>query len=332
MKKSFITIIVGLLLMAAPALACDGPNCSASGNFDIDVSTAAGGVSADIQTIHNGLAGGIGAAGGITSGEAQGAFGSWGPFTLGSSEADLNVYSGGLTNTNAYRFQPISSMGHGIGIGSSTDTFATVGGSLEGEAHGLAYSHGNISGVAGQGSLDGSLIGDSALHGWDSEGTSFGVAAQGSIGHFYGTGCAFGHGSYELAADIDMWGLTYSESYRGIVYDNGSRTELMGTNTGAFTKINSSGYDNTNCIAHADVDGGFVAGGAIAARTVQTTNGGVAAASMNAAYIGTGKLGCTLNASATGYTNTSITTTNGYNGSIVSASSGAHVSNTSTVD
>jgi len=326
MKKLF-TFIAALSLVfclaGAPAMACDGNNCQASGNFDISTFAAGGGADCALETIPNGIAGGIGAAGGVSLGEASGSFESFLWWDLGDAGADLNSVAGGFVNTNDY---VMHDCGLFIGVGSQTDTFATTRGSLHVEAEGLAYSAGEIAGLAGQGSLNGSLIGPSPLCCWDSEGFSGGLAGQGSIGGFAGGAVTGLYGEADIEAGIDMFGNSYSESYRGINFDNGYKTEYMGTNVGASTEVTSYKGVEDHCFAVGCVDGGFMAGGFAGSLTVQKTNSGIAKASALGMYSGGGSLGCNFSGSAVGYTNTSATTLQGYSGSVMSSSAGMQVS------
>jgi len=332
MKKilTYLTAVLFVICLAgAPSLACDGPNCSASGNFDISTFAAGGGADCALETIPNGIAGGISGAGGISVGEASGQFSSFRFFrrtiTLGGAGADLNSVAGGVTNTYDYVFSP--GVGDiGIGVGSVSDSSAITAGSLHVEAWGLAESHGEIAGLAGQGSLNGSLIGPSPLCCWTSKGISTGLAGQGSLGGFIGGGIAAGLGSADVEAGIEMSGQSGSESYRAIDWFDGGKTEIMGTNVFANTVVTSYGNVDTCLIGCADVEGGFVAGGMAASLTCQKTNNGVAKATSIGVYAGAGELGCSFNGNATGYTQTTATTINGYNGSIMSSSAGMKVS------
>ena len=344
----FVVCLLGVPAMACPDNPCDGGNCHASGNFDISTFAAGGGVDCALETIPNGVAGGIGAAGGVSLGEASGSFESYKKpvyewkkvcrcgrcrwerrlvgyktVTLGNAGADLNSVAGGFVNTNDY---VMHDCGLFIGVGSQTDTFATTRGSLHVEAEGLAEAHGFIGGIAGQGSLNGSLIGPSPLCCWDSEGFSAGLAGQGSIGGFAGGAVAGLYGEADIEAGIDMFGNSYSESYRGITFDGDFKTEYMGTNVGASTEVTSYKAVDTSCLATGCIDGGFMAGGFAGALTVQKTDSGIAKASALGMYSGGGSLGCNFSGSAAGYTHTSATTLQGYSGSVMSSSAGMQVS------
>jgi len=337
MKKSiFVALFAAVMMIAAPSFACDGPNCSAEGNFDIEVGAIGGGIDADLKFIPNGAAGGIGAAGGLAGGQAEGAFESgrilWWKVPFGGAEANLEVIAGGATHTDAYAFNPNSRFEDspfdlGIGVGSETYGLARVDGDVDGNAWGLAYSEGGFAGIAGQGSLDGSVLFDSPLCFWDSKGMTYGVAGQGSVAGIVGGGVAAGLGDYEAEAGVFMQGNSISESYRGISKFEGGKTEVMGTNVGAFTSITSYGYTDRGLIGTAFVNGGYVAAGNVASKTVQFTQTGAAKATAYGAYSGAGELGCGMNASAVGYTQTRATTYDGMTGSVMSSEASMKVQN-----
>jgi hypothetical protein len=343
MKKSIIVaLFAAVMMIAAPAMAkdCNGPDCSVAGNFDVEVGAIGGGIDADLEFIPNGAAGGIGAAGGLAGGQAEGAFESFDmryfsfkdwkwhttTVTLGGAEANLGVTAGGATNTNAYDFTPEGG-NMGIGVGSETYGFGYVYGHVDGDAWGLAYSEGGFAGIAGQGSLDGSVLFDSPLCFWDSKGMTYGLAGQGSVAGIIGGGAAAGLGDYEAEAEVNMSGNSYSDSYRAINSGNNSKTETMGSNVGAFTSITSYGNADSNLIGTAFVNGGYVAAGNVASKTVQFTNTGAAKATAYGSYSGAGELGCGMKASAVGYTQTRATTYKGMTGSVMSSEASMKVQN-----
>jgi hypothetical protein len=333
MKKSIIVaLFAAIMMIAAPAMAkdCNGPDCSVAGNFDVEVGAIGGGIDADLEFIPRGAAGGIGAAGGLAGGQAEGAFESgrilWWKVPFGGAEANLEVIAGGATNTNAYDFTPKGG-DMGIGVGSETYGFGYVYGHVDGDAWGLAYSEGGFAGIAGQGSLDGSVLFDSPLCFWDSKGMTYGLAGQGSVAGIIGGGAAAGLGDYEAEAEVNMSGNSYSDSYRAINFDSGRTTEVMGSNVGAFTSITSYGNADSNLIGTAFVNGGYVAAGNVASKTVQFTQTGAAKATAYGSYSGAGELGCSMNASAVGYTQTRATTYDGMTGSVMSSSAGMKVQN-----
>jgi hypothetical protein len=337
MKKLFvITLAVTMIFAFSNAFAggdCNGqPECSAQGNFAINTFAAGGGLDLHGALITkgypvSGAAGGISAAGGIGFGEAEGEFTSFKLFrktiTLGSAGAELYSRGGGeVLIDDAGTYNP----GIGdksVGVYSHSNTVATTAGNLKVNAEGLAYSAGIIGGAAGQFSADGSIIGPSPLPQWKSVGVSGGVASQGSAGAFLGAAATGLYGNAEVDAYINMGGDTYSDSYRGI----DGNTEIMGSNVSAQTWVDSDSDVDTHAFAVGEVEGGWVAGGIAASKTVQATPYGVAKAGAVGSYNGSGELGCDFNGSAVGYTQTTATQTPGYRGSIMSSSAGMQVSN-----
>ncbi len=336
MKKLLIALsIAGLMMFSGNAFAdgdCNGgPECSAQGNFAINTFAAGGG--ADLHGVLltrggglSGAAGGVSAAGGISTGQAEGGFKSfrfWGrTITLGTAGADLYSRGGGEVLVNDAGIYNPHVGNRSIGVYSHSNTYATTAGRLSFNAKGLAASGGVIRGAAGQVSADGSIITGSPKYPWKSKALSGGLAAQASAGAFLGAGGTVLYGGGELGAYIDMGGDTYSESYRGIA----GNTEIIGTNVGSRTWVNSGSYVDTYCLAGGFVEGGWVAGGVAAAGTVQKTKYGVATAGAVGSYSASGDLGCNFSGSAVGYTQTTSTQTPGYRGSIMSSSAGMQVS------
>ena len=110
-------------------------------------------------------------------------------------------------------------------------------------------------------------------------------------------------------------------------------TEGMGTNVGAYTTVSSYGFEESRscgCLSGAStyLDGGWQAVGGANSVTIQTNPTGAAMASAVGVYSGSGNLGTGFNGSAVGYTNTSMTTLNGYTGSINTASAGMKLTST----
>jgi hypothetical protein len=332
MKKSFIAVLAvfAALMFISPSMACEGPNCSASGNFDIDVSAIGGGLSADLIGIRNGSAGGVGVAGGIASGQAEGGFSSFFGIPLGSTEANIGVTAGGVSKTETGIFWP-NGIDFGIGLFSNTNTFATVAGHVDGDVFGLAAAEGSFVGAAGQGSIDSSTLFDRPQM-WGSHAMTTGAASQGSFGDIAGFGGAVLCGSFDVDAYINMTGNTYSESYRGINFFDGGCIEILGTNVGASTLITSGSDVDRNGFAAAGAGGGFTTAGGISALTTQASDSGMAVAAISGGYAGRGNLGCNLNLNAIGSTQTSYTQYTGYNGSIMSSSAGVSVSSNSVSD
>ena len=293
------------------------------GNFAIDTFAAGGAIDIDGKLIPNGAAGGISGAGGIGIGDASGQFKSFKFFgrtiTLGGAEADLSNTAGGFTNTDAGRYDP--GIGKNIGVYSTSNNYAITQGNLHVAAWGFAESHGVIAGAAGQGSLDGSIVGPSPLHQWETKGVTLGIAGQGSIGAYAGGAGAAGLGSADVGAGIEMWGGSTSKSYRGI----DENTEYMGSNVSAYTTVSSDSNVEQHLIGAGFVEGGWVAGGVAASLTAQANPYGVAKASAIGTYSAAGELGCNFNGSANGYTYTSSTQIPGMKGSVMTSQAGMQV-------
>jgi len=341
MKKLLVlSLVAAMAIFGTNAFAtdnCNGsPECSAEGNFAINTFAAGGGLDLHGALITkgypvSGAAGGISAAGGIGFGEAQGSFESYKlpwwlggkTITLGSAGAELYSRGGGqVLIDDAGTFNP----GIGdksVGVYSHSNTVATTAGNLKVNAVGAAYSAGIIGGAAGQFSADGSIIGPSPLPQWKSVGVSGGIAAQGSAGAFLGYAGTGLYGSADVGAEINMGGDTYSDSWRAI----DGNTELMRTNVSAKTAVYSDSHVDTHAFAIGGVEGGWVAGGIAASKTVQATPYGVAKAGAIGTYSAAGELGCNFNGSAVGYTQTTATQTPGYRGSIMTSQAGMQVSN-----
>lgn len=340
MKKFLSVLTISAFLFTAPmAIAgdCGGPDCNASGNFDVGVFAVGGGLDADLELIPNGAAGGISAAGGIGAGQAEGAFESYKlpwwlggkTISLGESEAQLRVTAGGATDTEAEEFNKYGDDRYdiSIGVGSMSVSVAEAGGYLDGSAEGLAYSEGTLGAIAGQGSLNGSILTGSPLAVWDSKGMTMAVAGQGSVGGFIGGGIAAGYGDYEVGADVWQRGTSSAHSYRAIDFFVGGQTEWLVSDAVATTRVDSYGYANDGRIGKAFVTGGYIAAGGVASKTMQIADGGFAKSGATAGYKASGDLNCDFDGSAHVYTKTAATTFDGMNGSIMTSAAGAQVWN-----
>lgn len=341
MKKKIFGVLFAAMLVfgmvGAAGAVCDGPDCHSSGELGEVVGAGSLAIDCDDKSIPNGSAFGISGAGGGTLGWSNGDV-----FFHGDVDGYLDVWGGGLTNTDAYRFTPQQG-DIGIGVGSHSESYALTNG--YGDIYtnvgpGVGYANMTLFGIAAQGTLNASQLGSSPLPMWDSNGKTKGCASQGSIGAWGGDADVFvsgwGDAGAGLEAELSMGGDSWSESYRYIDWNDGAKTEGMGTNVGARTSVDSYGYgwdDSCACgpdYADSHVGGGFIAGGAVKSTTVQTNGLGGAFATANGAYVGAGELGCNYDGSAVGGTYTSITTVNGMKGSINRA--GASMSVTSRVN
>lgn len=139
------------------------------------------------------------------------------------------------------------------------------------------------------------------------------------------------NGQAGFHANIFMTGGSFSESYRFVDWENGQKTEGMGTFVGAGTNVYATGgaysSDNGLAIAGADVNGGYkVIGGAVSF-TTQETKTGKAGAFAAGAYKGSGGLNTQYQGNAFGGTHTTATQTYGMTGSVMTSS--AHMTVTS---
>jgi hypothetical protein len=331
-KKVIVGFTSAMVIFAgANAFACDGPQCEGTNIGKLNVSVKAGGLGIDMdsKTIKNGMAFGISGAGGAAKGGAMGIT------QNGKISADVDVVAGGVTVTEAYKWKPdLGDNGKGIGVGSSSSSTSALHGSMKLKAKaqkdGFARVGGNMCGVTGQGTLNASRL--TTTDKFDSFGHTGGVAAQGSVGGFHGGGfVSAGHGGkavLKLKAGIDMQGFSYSDSYRGIIKEDGVRTELVGNLVGAETHVQSYedrlAKDKGCAIALGGVRGGYIAGGGVISRTSQFivdegTIGG-ATAYANGHYAGAGALGTNYDGYAHGGTHTTVSTVAGMNGTITSSS------------
>jgi len=335
MKKSVMTVVMCAMFvlgMTGMSIACDGPDCYGSGNFNIDAKAISGGIDAGVKTIPNGIAGGAAGAVGATKADA------YGYAQDAVTEGHISVVGGGLYNQYDYTFGVPSDLSIGVGSQSNAEAITEGHVSLFANADDPSgwfdYNQGvaaaDFRGFAAQGTLDGSLLGESPYF-FETNGVTGGLAGQGSLGTIEGGAFAYDESSAFLCwrrpdyahanAGIDMWGGSYSESYRYVDWGCESRTEGMGTNVGAYTNVTSFG--DSSCDGY--TNGGFVAVGGAGAMTAQSGNGGAALATAVGGYTGAGSLNCNYNGSVQGQTYTSITTVNGMNGSIVSAGSSMRV-------
>ncbi len=394
MKNIFAVLFAVMLVFGVTSIGLangdsdDDSDGFAGGSGTAGAGVFGAGIDAAGEGIPNGGAFGI-------SGAIGGAMSGVGGFIIdGFVSGDVTVIGGGLTNTDAYVFNP--GIGDfGIGVGSSSFSQAVTGGSASvfvDPDDGFGAAGGGMKGFAAQGTLNMSGLGESPFF-FNSTGSTGGIAMQGSMGgfsghvfavssgdtedHYFGRGDESGAGWYvkrhgnnagriryfanghpnnesewdflgrwrapgensnagaNIDVSIDMWGDSFSNSYRFVDIDGNMRTEGMGTNVGAFTEVRTSGdassYDNGDAYAGAYVRGGWVAGGMVSTTTTQSAPGmGGAFASASGSYFGAGSLGTNYSGSATGYSSTSITTVNGMNGSINTAAAGMSV--TSIVD
>lgn len=265
-----------------------------------------------------GLAGGSAIANGDIGGHA------FGEVWNGDASADLGVTSGSLANNEIYSIYG--------GLGSYSESYGVLGGSIDLYADadwpfGVAYASGGFRGYTHQVTDDFSFMTDFSL-----DDVTYGYAGQSSFGWMNGSGDVdtgqflwFGGCPETAGANgyMEMSGYSFSESYRFIDDNLGSRTEVMGTNFGAGTDI----FSDRNDYGNANISGGWDSYGQGCSFTEQIApNGGGAVAGASGMYAGSGPLGTDYNSSLRGYTQTSVTQIRGMNGSINSAHSGMSVS------
>jgi len=336
MKKLFTLICVLSLVafMSTVSLAQTGDVLVgvAAGNIDLD---------ADIKTIPNGIAGGISAAGGF------GVSGAAGFVINGEVSADVAAIGGGATDTDAYRIHnPQPGFDKSIGVGVRSDAIAQTGGLIDVDINsgfGGGLVGGAMFGAAGQGTLVGSALIQSPKY-FNTTGLTVGIAGQYAVGGFHGDAEAgvllFGSAGGDAEANIFMSGFSQSDSWRAVDWNSSGKTEAMGTNVATGTMVVASAsdddYDHMIAKGHADVDGCWTAAGMAKSITIQNAPGpGGAAAIAVGTYAANGGLGRrdlkTFNGTATGYTNTSVTTFWGMGGSINSAAAGMTVTTTANV-
>ena len=321
---------------------CDGDDCSAIGFLDLSAKTKDGAMDGGISTIRDGIAGGGTIAGGATQGAAEG-------FVYnGNITGSLSVVGGGIVSGGPYEwFDRGNGFEHGLGTWSAAE--AVTGGYVSvnvdpGMNPALGSAGGYFEGVAGQATGNFSLLGESPHH-HTAEGLTGGIAVQGSLGYIEGgvyaiapgdnlylCWCGYYHGTNNYAgasADAGVYqnGFTTARSWRGVEKNGEYRTEYMGTRTIAETHIDTWGYaDHYNsgywngAMSGAWVDGGFIAGGLAANKTIMETENGIGKATAVGFYVGSGGLNCDFDAVANSKTNVSVTTKAGAKGSIIRSS------------
>ena len=329
MKKLFIVMLVALFAFAGNAIADGGPDNDngyykgAFGGYKIKARSIGGAVDGDLDGIHDGFAGGISGAGGLAVSKSKGLV------LNGYTGGSVSTIAGGLTKTEAWAKQYNFQNGIGMGVGSKSENQAVTGGKFEtgtGTFMGIGGSKAKMFGVAGQGSANISLIGDDYLN---ADGFTGGVAAQGSVGGFYGSGktgaLIYGAGHSQAGAYIDMQGYSYTQSFKEVEEVDGTRTESMKTQVGAGTDINTFGYNyNSSCgiaCSRSNVQGGYIVAGGAASHT--KLDGADAKAA--GVYMGAGQLNSNYHGSANGYTYGSVTTQEGMKGQIVQSGAGMSV-------
>lgn len=372
MKKSlFVALFAAVMMITAPAFAGQDfdfdQDSSGNGFASVDTFAIGGGYMDSFATLpgHSGFAGGLAAGGGIADADADGFI------KNGTVEVEASSTAGGLAGSAAETFNP--HLGDkSIGVRSGSSAYAITGADLKIKVDpdgqlicgfiptAGGFADGDMFGIAGEVTLNGSAVTGSPRYPWVSEGYSAGVAGQLAVGGFQGDvgalsgpdfkywdrgpRCSCGryhNGQWRTkdskagagaGAEIEMTGSSYSASYRFLAEEDGAKLEGMGTEVGAFTTVESYGYDydwdkGLGC-SNAHLQGGFIAAGGAASKTFQTVNGGTAKATAVGVYTGKGTLGGNFYGSAEGYTRTSAMTMSGMNGSIMTSAAGMQVTST----
>lgn len=343
MKRIFAILSVSILLfMGVTAASATMYKPPVTGSLDLDVFAIGGGIDGDVKAIPGGIAGGLSGAGGIAGGDMTGMI------FNGTIDGDLNVTAGGVTVTETYKIKP-TDVDKGVAVGSISTSAAIIGGSAEisvkPEGYGFGVGHGDIAGLGGQFTLNGSVMVTNP-NTMDSNGITGGLAGQGSIGWFEGDVfvmaggmdmygyCGYHHrdnkAKASIEAEIIMNGYSYSESGRFIIFGEDSKTEGLYTAVGAGTTIETTvkkrEWDHGwGSYANADIYGGYIVVGGAASKTIQFNENGLATAGAQGVYYGAGSLGTNYEGSAIGYTQTTLTTFDGMNGTIASSAAGMTV-------
>lgn len=318
----FAIFAIFALISTPAAFACDGPNCFGSGNFDIKAKALGGGIDYDyrVDPSREKATGGISGAGGATFGHAKG------NVTNGKAKGFLDLTGGGVTNTESEYYRPEAAFG--IGVYSFSDSHAQTTANLKVVAKKKASSSGGFLGVAGQGSLDGSYLGD---HRMNTKGETFGMVGQGSTGLIFGCANTSSKGKKRRVAEVDagisMDGFSSSFSERGIIHDGSWTTDYFASGIEANTAVDSWVSERTKREAYTRAGGGFLAIGGGTTKSNISGSNGFGKASASGSYMGVGELGCNYTGGLSGSTYTNYSTLDGYNGAIVS--SGASMSVTS---
>jgi len=249
---------------------CDGDCGIAVGQAEGGHFAAGYGFDYDYQFIPFGVAGGLSAAGSISMGEFE-------AFAIGgSAEGETHGVAGGYASTDAFRDFFKDGDTRGVAVGSSSYTYAPVSGqahvAADGE-NGIAGAHARFFAVGGQITADGSALSANPYL-MDSEGGTFGIAAQGSVGYVAGEAGAISgpdYTSYEwefvgwncgrfgcwpdydlvpyevdslagagIGARLQMRGHSESISQRYLIDGEGYRGEGVRTDVAASTQVSAS--------------------------------------------------------------------------------------------
>ncbi len=278
-----------IILMAVALIGFGSTSFAASGSLDTDVAAGNDDHSSafDFSFSPLGIAVGGGSMDAAMSGDAKG-------FIFnGTIDADLplagnvaggNSQSGTTANLGTWT-QNLAVAGAQLDLGASTPSIGL--GSVKGDASGYAkQSSHNLGGGIANGGLTGGIAAQESAGG-------FGGDAKAAVVLFWGGDAGF---------DASMTHVGYSETNSYTLSESFGKGLGTRVEADTFVTTDSSSYDNG--IAHADVGGGFKASGAVETGTIQSRNGGYAAANAEGAYSGSASLGKTYNGSAIGYSET----------------------------
>lgn len=329
MKKTLSIASTLLILNAGSAFACEGPDCYATGNFDIKASAMDGAIDGGIMVNPGyGISGGGAAAGGLTKGSASADIDG-----RGEAEGYIGVVGGGIVDSHQWRTNYDFSHTQENHVGSMSEAKAVTDAHMDLTADSdqrwkRTTADGDFFGIAGQGTADFSAM-------KNGQGFTGGLSAQGSAGFIKGgvdveSGWFNAYYPDQDVADakINMMGNTYSHSMQEITIGNGVVEKTLQSTNIAQTDVQSSGYDTAEWYEGNDayVRGGFIAGGIAANKTVMEGYNGVGKASAKASYFGAGELGCDFSGSAFSRTNVTVVKPMGMKGSIIYSSSSASAS------
>jgi hypothetical protein len=199
-QKLFVSIMLVLMVSVGASFACNDWECrdyeyvNGMGKFKIGAEGAAGAVDMDSEVLKKGGAFGISGAGGLANADASGYI------VNGMTEGEVGVVGGGLTVTEAFSGNYDFDEGNGNGkyVGSASESYAITGGRLfikvDPEKRGFGIARGDMSGIAGQGTLNASYM--VTGNKFENDGFTGGVAAQGSVGAFEGEAFVISGGDY----------------------------------------------------------------------------------------------------------------------------------------
>ena len=312
-----------------------GPSCYAVGTFDLNLSAMDGAIGGGLDGTYKGLTGGGALAGGATFGHMEA------NVNDGSAFGQMGISGGGIISGNSFDFfewdnGPRHILGSWSEAQAETTAFALM--DVDPDMGWRARADGNAEffGIAGQATGDFSVMGPAPI--FENDGYTGALAAQGSLGYiegglFVGAGSDYWFFGYRdqyaggmIDAGVVQNGFSQAHSWRGVENNGPYRTEYLGSRSIAETHVTSWGhhydYDGAGIFSdysHSYVDGGFIAAGIGANKSVIETQNGIGTATVKGGYLGIGDLNCNYDGYLNVKTNVSSTTLNAPNsqGSIV---------------